>query len=613
MQVQVRHPTPIASKPHMDKALSIRLGSYSDRGVKNENEDFWGAVVPPEPQLSLKGIVIAIADGMSASEAGKEASHCCVTAFLDDYYSTPDSWSVAHAGQKILSATNSWLNSQGQTRYSSVKAMVSTLSVLVIKSNTAHVFHVGDSRIYLLRHNTLEQLTRDHRLWVANDKSYLNRAMGIEPHLEVDYKNLPLEPNDCFLLSTDGLHDYIDDKTLTSLLSSDGDPDRIAETLVRTAIANHSEDNVTCQVVCIDSLPLLQEDEILRRHGHLPFPPPLEPGMVLDGYRIEVELHASKRTQIYKVYDTLHNVDVILKTPSVLYSDDTHYIEHFLHEEWAGKRIEHENVLKILESDRNKSCLYYVTEYLDGQTLRDWINQNPKADIKHVKKLVEQIAKGLRAFHRMEMLHQDLKPENIMITAAGVVKIIDFGSVKIAGIAEIIHLDHGFRENILGTLNYTAPEYHLGQRGTVKSDLYSLGVICYEMLNGGLPYGDMPEKPNRTNLSRLRYIPSFHHNNMVPIWIDGALRKATHLLPQFRYAELSEFLHDLSTPNSQFLKEEDKIPLIERNPLIFWKCTALFFFLCSLGLLFLLNQRGALNAPELSKTHQERASNLELK
>lgn len=576
----------------MAKALSIRIGSHSDKGVKSENEDFWGAVVPTEPQLTLKGIALGIADGMSGSEAGKEASHCCITAFLEDYYSTPDSWSVAKAGQKILSATNSWLHSQGQMRYSSVKGMVSTLSVLIVKSNTAHILHVGDSRIYLWRQNILEQLTRDHRLWVSNDKSYLTRAMGIEPHLEVDYKSLTLEKNDLFLMTTDGLHDFVDENTLKTLLSGDRELDDLAGTLVKTALDNGSDDNVTCQLVRIDCLPLLREDEVLRHHSHLPFPPPLEPGMLLDGYRIEAELHASKRTQIYQAFDTLHDRHVILKTPSVLYNDDTHYIEHFLHEEWAGKRINHDNVLKILESDRAKSCLYYVTEFIEGQTLRDWMTDNPKPEVKRVRALVEQVAKGLRAFHRMEMLHQDLKPENIMITNEGIVKIIDFGSVKIAGIAEITPLDHGTQENILGTLNYTAPEYHLGQRGSVKSDLFSLGVICYEMFNGSLPFGDLPEKPNRNNLERLGYIPSILCNNMVPIWIDGALKKATQLLPQFRYEELSEFLHDLTTPNPQFLKTEDRIPLIERNPLLFWKCCTLIFFVCSVVLaLTLLSQK----------------------
>jgi len=312
--------------------------------------------------------------------------------------------------------------------------------------------------------------------------------------------------------------------------------------------------------------------------------------MVIDGFKIEAELHASKRTQIYRALDTQTNTQVILKAPSIIYDDDAHYIEHFLHEEWAGKRISHPNVLKVFGGDRKKSYLYYVTEYLPGASLRDWMKANPTADIKTCRNIVEQIAKGLRAMHRMEMLHQDLKPENIMFAADGTVKIIDFGSVKIAGIAEMTAQEHEDSENILGTLNYSAPELHLGQRGTIQSDLFSLAVITYEMLNGALPFGqNMPEKPNKINLAKLTYVPSFHHNSMVPTWMDGALKKATAINPQSRYGELSEFLHDLSTPNPAFLSAQETIPLIERNPLIFWKSLALLLLLTNLVTLCWLN------------------------
>jgi len=568
--------------------LKVSIGSASDKGIKPDNEDFFGSLIPEGSQLTHKGIAAAIADGMSGSDAGKQASHCCVVSFLSDYYSTPDSWSVKHAGQKILSATNSWLYSQGQIRYESAKGMVSTLSIIVLKSTTVHIFHIGDSRIYRLRQGNFEQLTRDHRIW-AKEKNYLNRAMGIEPRLEVDYRSLPLEKDDLFLMTTDGVHDFIDEKTLKKLVQAGTDLTLVAEKIMQQAEANRSDDNLTCQLVRVDELPEANEDEVIRLHTNLPFPPSLEPGMVIDGYRIEEELHASKRTQIYRAFDTKTDTLVILKTPSVLYDDDTHYIEHFLHEEWAGKRIHHENVLRIISSNREKSCIYYVSEFLVGPTLRQWITANPKPDIKEARKIVEQIAKGLRAFHRMEMLHQDLKPENIMFDKNGVVKIIDFGSVKIAGITEITPLEHSETENVLGTLNYTAPEYHLGQRGTVKSDLFSLGVITYEMLNNALPFGqDMPEKPNKMNLAKLHYVPSFHHNAMVPIWIDGALKKATAITPQFRYDDLSEFLYDLSTPNPKFLSAEESIPLIQRNPLLFWKCLSVILLFTNLVLMYLL-------------------------
>jgi eukaryotic-like serine/threonine-protein kinase len=567
--------------------LKATIGFATDKGIKADNEDFVGAIIPNDPQLTHKGIVAAIADGMSGSDAGKQASQACVGSFLNDYFSTPDSWSVKQAGQKILSATNSWLYSQGQIRYQSTKGMVSTLSIIVLKSTTAYLFHVGDSRIYRLRKGNLEQITRDHRIWISQDKNYLSRAMGIEPRLEVDYKSLPLEQNDLFLMTTDGIHDFIDDKTLKKLLTESTDLTLLAEKTLQQAKANNSDDNLTCQLLRVDALPDAKEDEILRRHANLPFPPPLQAGAMLDGYRIEEELHASKRTQIYRALDTQTNTLVILKTPSILYDDDTHFIEHFLHEEWAGKRIDHNNVLKIITADRPKSAVYYVTEYLEGQTLRDWMTANPKADIITVRKIAGQIAKGLRAFHRMEMLHQDLKPENIMFDKHGVVKIIDFGSVKIAGIAEITPIDLDGEANILGTLNYTAPEYHLGQRGSVKSDLYSLAVITYEMLNCSLPFGeDMPEKPSQGYLTNLRYVPSFHHNPMVPIWIDGALKKATSITSGLRYEELSEFLYDLNNPNPSFVRSEDNIPLLQRNPLRFWQGLSAILIIINLVLLY---------------------------
>lgn len=569
--------------------LSVKLGHASDAGAKSQNEDFLGFFIPDDAhQLEHKGITLAIADGMSGSDDGKLASQSCVNSFINDYYSTPDSWSVLTAGQKILTALNSWLHSQGNTRYRSEQGLVSTLSIVIFKSTTAHLFHVGDSRIYRLRKGNLEQLTRDHRIWVNKEKSYLNRAMGIEPKLEVDYKAIPIDAGDVFLLATDGIYDFVEDKNLKGLLANGMDLSATAEAILQLAANNQSDDNLTCVLAEINSLPPAREDEILRKHSNLPFPPPLSTGMLLDGYKIEEELHASKRTQIYKAYDTQSGQTVILKTPSVLFDDDKHYIEHFLQEEWAGKRLDNDHIVKVLDSNRRKSCIYYVTEYLEGGTLKDWIKSHPKPYIREIRHIIEQIAKGLRALHRLEMLHQDLKPENIMFDKNGSVKIIDFGSVKISGINEMTPIDRSFDENILGTLNYTAPEYHLGHRGSAKSDIFSLAVIAYEMINGTLPYGPMPEKPDKEKLAKLVYRPSFQFNPMVPQWIDGALKKGVAMNPQARYGHLSEFIYDLTNPNPDFLTDAQKLPLIQRNPLLFWKSLAILLLFTNLCWLYLL-------------------------
>jgi serine/threonine protein kinase len=116
-----------------------------------------------------------------------------------------------------------------------------------------------------------------------------------------------------------------------------------------------------------------------------------------------------------------------------------------------------------------------------------------------------------------------------------------------------------------------------------------VGVISYEMINHSLPFGEFPEHPNKIRFAKLRYHPSFHHNTMVPIWIDGALKRATSLNPQLRYEALSEFIHDLAKPNPDFLTSEESIPIIESNPLLFWKSVTACLLLSNLVLVYLLS------------------------
>jgi serine/threonine protein kinase len=168
-----------------------------------------------------------------------------------------------------------------------------------------------------------------------------------------------------------------------------------------------------------------------------------------------------------------------------------------------------------------------------------------------------------------------------MIDEHGVVKIIDFGSTKIAGIAEITTpLD---RDKILGTRNYTAPEYLQSRAGSNCSDIYSLGVITYEMLCGKLPYR---KEPTRNNLNKLKYTLIRECNENIPSWIDDALRKAVSINPERRHALLSEFIYDLSHPNPNYSRKE-RPPLIERNPVAFWRGLSVFFFLTTVAAIIL--------------------------
>ena len=305
----------------MSSKLKISLGQYSDKGRKEINQDFHGAYVPKEPQLSSKGIVIALADGISSSDVSQVASETAVTSFLDDYCCTSEAWSVMKSAQRVLMATNSWLHSQtqqSQYRYEKDRGYVCTFSALVIKSTTAHLFHLGDARIYRLRANALEQLTQDHRVWIAEGKSYLSRALGISPNLEIDYESLPIEAGDIFLLATDGVYEFASAQFIVNSIDQyKTELNKAAKAIADEAYGEGSSDNLTVQILRVDKLPAQNADEIYHHLTELPFPPILEARAIFDGYKIVRELHASSRSHVYLAVDGDTGVQVVVKTPSI--------------------------------------------------------------------------------------------------------------------------------------------------------------------------------------------------------------------------------------------------------------------------------------------------------
>ncbi|HEY9135058.1 MAG TPA: protein kinase [Pseudomonadales bacterium] len=561
---------------HLRGKVKVRAEQITDAGVKKEkNEDCIGLRVPEEPLLTTKGIVAVVADGVSASEAGKEASETCVKDFIADYYCTPDAWTVKTSAHRVLTALNRWLYSQSQQFVDVQKGYISTMSVLIIKSRTAYIFHIGDSRIYRLRNNDFEQITKDHVAVINKNTRYLSRAMGMDVRMDIDYSALDVEEGDVFLLSTDGIHDFVDrdfiNKQIVDFRQGGKDAGRL---LIEQAKAGGSEDNLSCQILMFETLQSGSVEDAYKKLSELPFPPVLSPGMVLDGYRIEQEIHASTRSQLYLVTDTHDPArqKLVIKAPSINYDDDPAYIERLIMEPWIGQRIDSPHVVKVVEPKNPRTFLYYLVEYIEGQTLDQWLAEHKKPDVQVVVDIVDQVMKGLRAFHRRETLHQDLKPGNIVLDKKGLAKIIDFGACYVGGIGEISTAIK--RDYILGTADYSAPEYRMGRKAEFQSDLFSLAVICYQMLTGEFPYGKKYAECNQyTDFLNLQYTPAYFHNPLVPVWMDGAIKKALNINIELRYRDISEFIYDLRHPNKDFLKTVS-MPLVEQNPLLFWQVTS---------------------------------------
>ncbi|MEJ8851309.1 protein kinase domain-containing protein [Variovorax rhizosphaerae] len=553
----------------------MTLGQHSLPGAEGINQDFHGAMLPQGLARISKGIAVAIADGIGSSRVSQVASAAAVRGFLDDYYATSEAWSVRRAAQRVLGATNSWLHAQtmrSDARFDKDSGYVCTFSALVLKGRDVHMLHVGDSRIYRVHAHALEQLTEDHRVHLSSAESYLGRALGADSRVEIDYDHWEAEAGEVYLLATDGAYTHLDAEAVhAAVAQASGDFEEAARLLATGAKARGSQDDATVQLLRIDELPAVHAPPLPMQRDKLAISPPLAPRASFEGFTLVRELQVSARSHVHLAVDDATGQQVVLKLPSVDLRDDADYLDRFMLEEWVARRVDSPHVLKASPVDRPRSHLYVAMEYVDGQTLAQWMVDHPRPSLDSVRGIVEQLAMGLQALHRREMLHQDIRPENVMIDRAGTVKIIDLASTHVAGLAE----GTGERRAlaIAGTLQYTAPEYFIGRGGTVRSELFSLAVIAYRMLTGQLPYGlDAARIRSPADVNRLRYVPVRHFRPELPAWLDAVLQKALHPDPVKRQQAVSELAHDLRAPGPEFMRARP-MPLIERNPVRFWQAT----------------------------------------
>lgn len=556
------------------KELDILFGGFSCAGQKPENQDAFAAHQPGSQVRQVKGSVVCIADGVSCSDQAQQASQTSVTTFIQDYFSTPDSWTVKESVAKILSSLNSWMYHHSQQASYKQNGLVTTFSGAIFKSNTAYLFHIGDSRIYLFREGKLRQLTKDH-CHLRNDRSsFLTRALGMDSHLEVDFSQLELEKGDVLLLTTDGVHESLSTSQLeVHLQEKDQGLEWVSKQICQHALEAGSEDNLSCFLAVVNNLPSQDIEEVHRQLTALKIPPVLAVGQKIDDYRVERVIHAGARSHLYLVTDVVTNENLVLKAPSANFEEDLTYLEGFIREQWIGSRIQHKSIMKVFprtERNQNSPFLYHICEYVPGKTLRQWMYDNPEPSLTQVRAIGQEIIQALRVFQRQSMVHRDLKPENIMINEAGQITLIDFGTVQVKGLSEIAS---PIEEEVpVGAVHYIAPEYLLGNQGSHRSDQFSLGVILYEMLTGRLPFKPpVIQRHQVTSTEQWTYRSAVKVREDIPRWMDLALQKACQSNPVHRYPAYSELLVDLKRPNGELIQKLENAPLLERNPLAFWK------------------------------------------
>lgn len=576
--------------------LSINFGGYSCAGKKEQNQDAFAAFIPKNSEIISKGIIATIADGVSSANKAAEAAQLSVTQFINDYYATPETWSTQKSAAKVLTSLNQWLYSQSDGNNKQNAQWLTTFSSLIVKSTTGYIFHVGDTRISLFRGQKISVITHDHNRKQGSDHVVLTRALGADSRLKVDVHQIDIQAGDIYLLTCDGVHEYLTNKQISQQLDklskhpNNHELEHFSQQLTQLAIEQGSDDNVSCLLVHVQSTPNRELIEIERDLLNKTIPPALSVGMKLDNYKVCKVIHASTRSHLYLVesFDnntcddsTISQTDKklsVLKVPSENFADDPLYLQGFMREAWLGERISHQHIMKIKTGNANSPFLYHVCEYINGQTLSEWMHDNPKPSIAQVRDIIKQVTLALRAFQRLELVHRDLKPENIMIDSNGQIKLIDYGTVLIASLAE--NSDTLIETVPQGSLNYIAPETLLTLKADHQSDLFSLGVIAYEMLSGELPYKPMRRAEvsfKDTKEWQYRSIKQFR--NDLPVWLDLALKKSTQAEPNLRYQAFSEFNTDLGKPNLTAIEDYKNQPVIERNPVQFWQGVSALLFI----------------------------------
>ena len=286
---------------------------------------------------------------------------------------------------------------------------------------------------------------------------------------------------------------------------------------------------------------------------------PMQAGDRLDGFQIENSLHDGAMARIYRARDLLTDEVVALKVPFGDIINTPILFYHYQNEERIGRLLNHPHVVRFFH--RNRSRQYIIQEYVPGSDLRKSMGGKKKIEFSRARAIILQIADALTYLHGCGVIHLDLKPENIILFK-GRIKLIDFGLAVKSGLPDLLAEDFSSPH---GTPFYIAPEQIAGIRSEPRSDIYSLGIILYEMLTGQLPF------PRSTRLSdtRLRLksdpVPPRYYEPELDPNIQEILLKALAVKPEDRYESAADFSHDL-----QHLEQVQVTELGQRTKKPFW-------------------------------------------
>lgn len=549
-----------------DSCLKIGIGVASETGMRRRNEDFVGAARPSPLTADRQGYALALADGMGGAKGGREAAETAVRLFLDGYYDKPESWGVRRAASAVLESVNSWIYATG--RQETLAGMGTTFTGLVLRGRTAHMLHVGDSRLYRYSQGRLSRLSQDHCLDQPGLTHVLYRAVGLEEGLRLDYAGHPLALHDRFLICSDGVHGALDDDRIAEILARQQGPEETARALLTSAIEAGSQDNCSALVADILALPPADKAGLSQSLAVLPVFPLPKSGETIDGFRLEKILSDGRYTRLFVARDSQEGGRVVLKFPRPRAAAEDVFKSAFLREAWVSAQIKSPHVGHVIEPPPGRqSRLYVVMPFYAGETLEQRLSRTPRLGLEEGRSIAIKLCLALATLHRAGVIHRDIKPDNVILGTNGEVRLIDLGVVRVPGLEEPPGQD------IPGTPSFMAPELFAGTAGDEASDIYALGATLFRAFTGHFPYGEI-EPFAKPRFGKPRGLAKDRPD--LPSWLDYALAKAMAPKAEDRFADATEMLHALeSGPSAQSAALPRRRPLYQRDPLLFWQLVAI--------------------------------------
>ena len=262
-------------------------------------------------------------------------------------------------------------------------------------------------------------------------------------------------------------------------------------------------------------------------------------GLILDNrYKIISKIGVGGMADVFKGEDTLLGRPVAVKILHSNFAGDDDFVARFKREAQAAGKLSHPNIVSMYDVGFDQGYHYIVTEYIEGETLKEYINRHERISIDNAVKFTIAIAEGLEHAHAMGIVHCDIKPHNVLITKQGRIKVTDFGIARAMNAGTTMM----YTNSIMGSAHYLSPEQASGKPVNGSTDIYSLGAVLYEMLTGRVPYeGETPISVALKHV-RERLIPPTRYNPSIPTLLEAAVIKALAKRPEDRFSNITEMI-----------------------------------------------------------------------